>query len=88
MGSNEFTPREGPSVLGKRGASPGSNVLSPKKGPSSPRNNHVLNCFVITTLSHWFSYKLVTYNWKGLDVGYKFEVKNVSIKIHMKKIKS
>jgi hypothetical protein len=41
----------------------------------------------ITTISCLFLYGLVTYHWKGLEIDYNFVVRNISIRIDMKKIK-
>lgn len=70
FGNDVFSLGEGQSALGRRVDSPRNNVFSLGKGPSSPWNNHVLNCFVITTISCWFLYRLANYHWKGLNEGY------------------
>jgi len=43
--------------------------------------------FPITITSCLFLYGLVTYHWKGRKKDYNFVIKNISIKIDMKKIK-
>jgi len=69
--------REGPSSLGRKLISPNSN------GPSL-KNNHVLNCFAITTISCSFLYKFMTYHWKGVEKGYNFVVGSILIIICIK----
>ncbi len=87
-GSNVFSLKEGQSALRKKANSSRSNVFSLRKDPSSFKNNHVSNCFVITTISCWFFYKLANYHWKGFNDGYNSMVGSVSIGIHMKNLKS
>jgi len=76
---NEFSLRNGPSSLGRKVTSPRSNRLSPK-------NNHVSNRFVITTISCSFLYKFMTYHWKDVEKGYNFVVESTSIIICIKNI--
>jgi hypothetical protein len=52
------------------------------------RKTFVPNFFATITISCSFLYKLVTYYWKVLKESYNFVVKNISIKIHMKKWQS
>jgi hypothetical protein len=64
----------------------GNNVLSLGKRLKFLEKKYILNVFAITTISCLFLYRLATYHWKGLEVGYNFVVGNTSIKIHMKKL--
>jgi hypothetical protein len=51
------------------------------------RETYVLNLFVIIIISLLFLYSLVNYHWKGIKERYNFVVGNISIKIHMQKLR-
>jgi hypothetical protein len=85
--NNEFSLGKGSSSLGEKGSFLEEQCIALGKGASFLGNNHVSNHFAITIISCLFSYMLA-YHWKGLEEGYKFVVGSISIKIHMKKLRS
>jgi hypothetical protein len=55
--------------------------------PKFLRETYVLNLFVIIVIFFFKIYSLAAYHWKGFKESYNFVVGNISIKIHMQKLR-
>lgn len=85
IGDQFIFSREKPKLHGELGLFLGEQCTFFGERPQFPGEQTCFELFLITIISCLFLY--VIYHWKGLEKDYNFVVRNISIRIDMKKIK-